>query len=175
MKVMNKSILSYSYASDEVKGYKESEIAKSEINDCFVRAVASATGSHYDSAHSFVKENFDRKNKKATFFMSDTMKKLEDTGFSIDNKNFKIKVLPKHRVTNSYKLYGEIVKRKKTVKSFIKDNPKGTFILGVSKHAFTVKDGQLIDNKGEEFRPTRKVESAFKITPEVSNVQLSLF
>ena len=154
---MNKSILSYSYASNEIKGYKESEIAKSEKNDCFV------------------KENFNRKNKKATFFMSDTMKKLEDTGFSIDNKNFKIKVLPKHRVTNSYKLYGEIVKRKKTVKSFIKDNPKGTFILGVSKHAFTVKDGKLIDNKGEEFRPTRKVESAFKITPEVSNVQLSLF
>ena len=172
---MNKSILSYSYASNEIKGYKESKIAKSEKNDCFVRAVASATGSHYDSAHSFVKENFDRKNKKATFFMSDTMKKLEDTGFSIDNKNFKIKVLPKHRVTNSYKLYGEVVKRKKTVKSFIKDNPKGTFILGVSKHAFTVKDGQLIDNKGEEFRPTRKVESAFKITPEVTNVQLSLF
>ena len=60
-------------------------------------------------------------------------------------------------------------------KSFIKDNPKGTYILGVSKHAFTIKDGQLIDNKGEEFRPTRKVESAFKITPEVTNVQLSLF
>ena len=172
---MNKSILSYSYASNEIKGYKESEIAKSEKNDCFVRAVASATGSHYDSAHSFVKENFDRKNKKATFFMSDTMKKLEDTGFSIDNKNFKIKVLPKHRVTNSYKLYGEIVKRKKTVKSFIKDNPKGTFILGVSKHAFTIKDGQLIDNAGEEFRPTRKVQSVFQIFGDSNTNQLSLF
>ena len=172
---MNNSILSYSYASNEIKGYSDSELAKSEKNDCFVRAVASATGSHYDSAHSFVKETFDRKHKKGTKFMEGTMKKLEDSGFTIDNKNFNIKVLPKHRVTNSYKLYGEIVKRKKTVKSFIKDNPKGTFILGVSKHAFTVKDGQLIDNAGEEFRPTRKVESAFKITPEVNDVQLKLF
>lgn len=172
---MKNSILSYSYASNEVKGYKNSEIAKSEKNDCFVRAIATATGSHYDSAHSFVKETFDRKNKKGTQFMSHTMSKLEDSGFAIDNKEFKIKVLPKSRVTNSYKLYGEIVKRKKTVKSFIKDNPKGTFILGVSKHAFTIKDGQLIDNAGEEFRPTRKVESAFRITPEVADVQLSLF
>ena len=112
---MNNSILSYSYASNEIKGYKTSEIAKNEKNDCFVRAVASATGSHYDSAHSFVKETFDRKNKKGTMFMEGTMKKLEDSGFSIDNKNFKIKVLPKSRVTNSYKLYGEIVQRKKTV------------------------------------------------------------
>ncbi len=172
---MKNSILSYSYASNEIKGYKKSEIAKSEKNDCFVRAVASATGSHYDSAHSFVKETFDRKHKKGTMFMESTMKKLEKSGFSIDNKNFKISILPKNRVTNSYKLYGEVVKRKKTVKSFIKDNPKGTFILGVSKHAFTVKDGQLIDNKGEEFRPTRKVESAFMIVPEVKDVQLSLF
>ena len=91
---MNKSILSYSYASDEVKGYKESEIAKSEKNDCFVRAVASATGSHYDSAHSFVKETFDRKHKKGTMFMEGTMKKLEDSGFSIDNKNFIASLFP---------------------------------------------------------------------------------
>lgn len=172
---MENSILSYSYASNEVKGYKNSEIAKSEKNDCFVRAMATATGSHYDSTHSFVKDTFARVDKKGTQFMSTTMSKLEDSGFSIDNKEFKIKVLPKSRVTNSYKLYGEVIKRKKTVKSFIKDNPKGTYILGVSKHAFTIKDGQLIDNAGEEFRPTRKVESAFKITPEVTDVQLSLF
>ena len=53
--------------------------------------------------------------------------------------------------------------------------PKGTFIVGVSGHAFTVQDGLLIDNAGEEFRPTRKVDSAFKITPEFTTNQLSLF
>ena len=55
---MNNSILSYSYASNEIKGYQTSEIAKNEKNDCFVRAVAAATGSHYDTAHEYVKENF---------------------------------------------------------------------------------------------------------------------
>ena len=79
---MKNSILSYSYASNEIKGYKKSKIAQSEKNDCFVRAVASATGSHYDSAHSFVKETFDRKNRKGTMFMEGTMKELEKSGFS---------------------------------------------------------------------------------------------
>ena len=172
---MNNSILSYSYASNEVKGYSNSKIAKGEKNDCFVRALAAATGSHYDSAHSYVKETFNRENGKGTQFVSLQMMKLEENGMNVGGKDFKVKVLPTEKITNKYKLYGEIVKRQKTVKSFIKDNPKGTFIVGVSEHAFTVKDGVLIDNAGEEFRPTRKVTSAFKITPEVENIQLSLF
>ena len=172
---MNNSILSYSYASNEIKGYQTSEVAKNEKNDCFVRAVAAATGSHYDTAHEYVKESFNRENGKGTELVALHMMNLEEKGMNIGGKDFKVKVLPTEKITNKYKLYGEIVKRKKTVKSFIKDNPKGTFIVGVSKHAFTIKDGQLIDNAGEEFRPTRKVESVFKITPKVENVQLSLF
>ena len=172
---MNNSILSYSYASNEIKGYKTSEVAKNEKNDCFVRAVAAATGSHYDAAHSYVKEKFGREKGKGTELVALHMMELEEKGMNINGKDFKVKVLPTEKITNSYKLYGEVVKRKKTVKSFIKDNPKGTYIVGVSKHAFTIKDGQLIDNVGEEFRPTRKIQSVFKITPEVENVQLSLF
>ena len=172
---MNNSILSYSYASNEIKGYSNSKIAKQEKNDCFVRAIAAATGSHYDTAHSFVKGNFNRENGKGTELVPLHMMNLEEKGMEVENKEFGVKVLSKDQITNKYKLYGEIVKRKKTVKSFIKDNPKGTFIVGVSKHAFTVKDGVLIDNRGEEFRPTRKVDCAFKITPKVENVQLSLF
>ena len=172
---MNNSILSYNYASNEIKGYSNSEIAKTEKNDCFVRAMAAATGSHYDTAHSFVKESFGRENGRGTELVPIVMMNLEDNGMEIGNKSYKVKVLGTDEITNKYKLYGEIVKRKKTVKSFIKDNPKGTFIVGVSNHAFTVKDGVLIDNAGEEFRPTRKVDMAFKVTPKVENVQLSLF
>ena len=35
-----------------------SKLAGRENNDCFVRAISTATGSSYDSAHSFVKDNF---------------------------------------------------------------------------------------------------------------------
>ena len=98
-----------------------------------------------------------------------------EKGFELGGKSFRTKVLGSNKIKNSYKLYGEIVKRKKTVKSFIQDNPKGTFIVGVSKHAFTVKDGVLIDNVGEEWRPTRKVDSAFEIKDKNEVIQLSLF
>lgn len=172
---MQNKVLDYNYASNEIKGYGNSQIAKKEKNDCFVRAVAAATGSHYDKAHEFVKSNFARKEGKGTEFTSLIMMKLEEEGFSLDGKDFKVKVLPTERITNKYKLYGEVINRKKTVKSFMKDNPKGTFIVGVSKHAFTVKDGKLIDNAGEEFRPTRKVDSVFQISGNQVSNQLSLF
>lgn len=168
---MNNLIGTYKYASKEIKGYSNSEIAKSEKNDCFVRAIAAATDVKYDVAHTFVKENFNREDKKGTegIFISTQMMKFEEEGMNIDGIDFSVKVLPTDKITNKYKLYGEIVKRKKTVKSFIQSNPKGTFVVGVSKHAFTIKDGVLIDNAGEEFRPTRKVDSAYKIE-KVSNV-----
>lgn len=172
---MSNTILSYNYASKSIKGYSTSELAKSEKNDCFVRAIASATGSNYDNAHSFVKEKFGRENGKGATLVPIHMMSLEDNGMELNNKEYKVKVLGTDEITNRYKLHGEVIKRKKTVKSFIHAYPKGTYIVGVSKHAFTIKDGMLIDNAGEEFRPTRKVDMAFKVTPIVTTNQLSLF
>ena len=87
----------------------------------------------------------------------------------------KFEELGEERITNTYKLYGEIVKRQKTVKSFIKDNSRGTYIVLVAGHAFTIKDGVLIDNRGEEFRPTRKVTGAYHVIEETIDNQLTLF
>ena len=172
----NLKVGTYKYASKEIKGYSNSEIAKNETNDCFVRAVASATDVDYDTAHKYVADTFGRKKGKGTEFTSLVMMKLEEKGMLIGNKNVKVKVMSRDQITNRYKLHGEVIKRQKTVKSFIKDYPKGTYIVGVAGHAFTVKNGVLVDNAGEEFRPTRKVQSAFRIdTPKVTSNQLSLF
>lgn len=167
----------YKYSNTEIKGYNSSKIAEGEKNDCFVRAMAAATNVDYDTAHSFVKKTFKREDKKGTenIHIVNAMAGFQEEGMVIGDKTFKVNVLPKSKITNTYKLYGELVKRKKTVKSFIKDNPKGTFIVGVAKHAFTVKDGVLIDNVGEEWRPTRKVDSAYKVVGKPEYVQLSLF
>ena len=54
----------------------KSEIAKSEKNDCVVRAIANAFKVNYDMAHVFVKENFDRKNGKGTFNTNTKLKQL---------------------------------------------------------------------------------------------------
>jgi|TARA_R100000231_G_C5277592_1_gene150610 hypothetical protein len=165
------------YSSKEIKGYNSSKIAKGEKNDCFVRALAAATEVDYDTSHEFVQKTFKRKPKKGTenHQIVKAMAGFQEEGMNIGNKSFKVNVLPKSRITNTYKLYGELIDRKKTVKSFIKDNPKGTFVVGVSKHAFTVKDGVLIDNVGEEFRPTRKVDMAYKIALSNQPIQLKLF
>ena len=171
---MNK-VMDYKYASQAISNYKESIKAKNETNDCFVRAVASASGSSYDAAHSYVKETFNRQDRKGTQFVSLTMKEIEGKLQEFGQVKVEFKALSEERVTNTYKLYGEEVKRQKTVKSFIKDNSKGTFIVLVSKHAFTVKDGVLIDNAGEEFRPTRKVQGAFEVIEHTIDNQLTLF
>ena len=164
--------------SSSIKGIKNSEIAKNENNDCFVRALAAATDMDYDTTHQEVKEQFGRVNKKGTenHMIIGQMLNAEENGLLIGDKKFSVKVLGKARTHNTYKLYGDLIKRKKTVKSFIKDNPKGSFVVTVSKHALAVVDGKLVDNKGEEFRPTRKVDGAYKINKPVSkNVQLNLF
>ena len=54
------------YSSKEIKGYNSSKIAKSEKNDCFVRAMAAATDTDYDTSHEFVKKTFNRKPNKGT-------------------------------------------------------------------------------------------------------------
>ena len=159
---MKNKVLSYSYSKEVVPG-ADSNLAKSEDNDCVVKAFASASGTHYEDSHKFVKKVFKRKNKKGTMFIKSTLEKKQTPEIKIGNKEFKFKILPTSRVTNTYKLYGEYIEREKTVKSFIKDNQKGTYVVLVSGHAFTVKDGVLIDNPGEEFRPTRKVQDAIQL------------
>ena len=165
------------YSSKEIKSYNSSKLAKGEKGDCFVRAIATATDVDYDTSHKFVAKHFKRKPKKGTenHFIVKAMAGFQEEGMEIGKKRFKVLTLPKSRITNTYKLYGELIDRKKTVKSFIEDNPKGTYIVGVSKHAFTIKDGTLIDNKGNEFKPTRKVDSVYQIKIDNPAKQLKLF
>jgi len=168
-------VLDYVYASEVINSYKESAKAKNEKNDCFVRAVAAASGSSYDAAHSYVKEVFGRQDRQGTQFVNSTMKTIEGKLQEFGQVKVKFEKLPKEKVVNTYKLYGELIDRQKTVKSFIKDNSRGTFIVLVAKHAFTIKDGVLVDNRGEEFRPTRKVQSAYRVIEETIDPQLKLF
>ena len=151
----------------------DSKKAKSEKKDCVVKAIASSTNVDYDTAHSWVKENFEREDKKGTSNWA-ISKRFKNEDMEIGGKKFKVRKLKSWEVTNDYKLYGEIISRQKTVKSFRKDKSRGTYMVLVSKHAFTIKDGTLIDNHGEEWRPTRKVLGAYQISPVSKEVQLSL-
>ncbi len=144
---------------------KSTDKSSSEKNDCSVRAFATALDVNYDAAHSYVKETFKREDKKGCKNMESTGRAISLKGETqkIEGTEFDLNVLPEDSITNKYKLNGEVITRKKTVKSFIKDFSKGIYLVLVSGHVFTVKDGTMIDNVGEEWRPTRKVESVFEL------------
>lgn len=175
IRVMSK-VLDYQYAANVVK-FNGSNKAIKEKNDCFVRALSAATGSTYDDAHQFTADYFMREEGRGTMvelFLPNVLKETMKLGLNIE---VDFKKVPNSQCVNRYKLNGEIIKRKKTVKSFIKDNAKGTYIVLVAGHAFTIIDGVLIDNMGEEFRPTRKVTGAIEVKSKEINTyqQLSLF
>jgi len=122
---------------------KSTDKSGSETNDCSVRAFTTALDVDYDSAHSYLKETFKREDKKGCKKMNYTAKKLEGETQKIDDVEFDITVLPEDMVTNTYKLHGEVIARKKTVKSFIKDFAQGIYLVLVSGHVFTVKNGLM--------------------------------
>lgn len=154
--------MKYNKSSNIIKG--NSKIQAGETNDCSVRAFATALDVTYDAAHQFLKETYDRVDKKGCEKMVKRTNNLEGKVLEIENTKFSLSPLNKSLITNEYKLKGEVIERKKTVKSFLKDFGAGIYLVMVSGHVFTVKDGTMIDNAGEEWRPTRKVEDVFQVT-----------
>ena len=153
-------------------------IALKERGDCMVRALAAAADVTYNVSHKFCAEVFGRKSNTGTsdYMVTAAMLRAQESGLEIDGKKYDVSVLGRADICNSYKLNEEIVWRKKTLKSFIESHQKGSYIVFVSNHALTIKDGELIDWNSMKFKPTRKVLKAFKIQ-KVTNVgeQLSLF
>jgi hypothetical protein len=169
--------MKFNYSKDVIAGIKASKVANKETNDCVVKAVAASIGVTYDTAHSFVKETFKREDRKGVLNkdLVENMSKLSEVGVTkVGTKEVSFEVMPKQAITNMYKLYGELIYRQKTVKSFLQDHKVGSYIVTVAKHAFAVVDGVLIDNEGTEYKPTRKVTSAYKVVDKTADIQLSL-
>ena len=154
------------YSELEAKGVKEN-------NDCVPRSLATAFGVSLRTAYKLAADEMGREPKKGVTTVR-IREAFEAGKFNeIGSKKFSVRTMKKKEVTNAYKNKGEIVLRKKTVKSFISSHPKGTYIVLVAKHAFTVKDGELLDHDSFGNQPTRKVLNAFQVVGEkVSNGQL---
>jgi hypothetical protein len=153
------------------------QLAKAEKADCVVRSIASATGVSYRTAHQFCREVFKREDRQGTknVMLTSGLLKMEEKGMKIDNKEFSVRKLGKVETKNMYKLKGDVIWRKKTLKSFVQSHPKGTFLVMVAKHALTIKDGELMDWDNNKFEPTRKVMEAYELKNKNQAVQLSLF
>ena len=153
------------------------DIAKGEKNDCVVRSLATATGVDYMTAHNFCKEVFGREDKRGTNNMNivTQMLKAETTGIELEGKKFAVRVLGKNEIKNRYKLKGEVIFRKKTLKSFIASHMSGTYLVMIANHALTVKEGEVYDWNSNKFKPTTKVLSAYELIEKENSGQLSLF
>ena len=171
-------VLDYKYSSKEIDYSKATKFKKlNEKNDCSVRAIATAVCVEYNDAHVYMNKVLKRVNRKgATNMVGKIMRESKKNPVQeIAGKKFEYEYIQRAQLKNVYKLYGEQVARKKTVKSFMDTFRKGTYLVFVSNHVFTVKDGVLVDNAGEEFRPTRKVIDAVKVNLKEENAQLELF
>ena len=150
-------------SSNAIKGYTESKIAKSENNDCVVRAIASAADMDYDSAHQFVKETFCRKNGKGTSGFHYTMNMMTKNGNKINGKSVE-KITEEHNTMLYYVVVKGIKKlRNTTTGSFIKKYPKGTYVVTVKGHAFSIKDGVVIGNIEDGKKMKKHIDGVWKI------------
>lgn len=145
----------YTATSIAIKGYSDSALAKSEKSDCVVRAVASAFNLEYNKAHKWVADTFNRQPKKGTYGFPVGMNKMSVNKTRMNRKLTKT-IDSKDLTTNNGK-------SRMTVGTFVKEYDKGTYILRVTGHAFTVKDGSVIGNPNDADQIRKVVKNAWKI------------
>ena len=144
--------------STGIIGYSESSIAKSERNDCFVRAVASAYEISYDDAHKWVADNFKRENRKGTMNVVDKMTSFSLGKELLNNKSVEVIQNLRHYDAEKLKM------NKTTLNQFIKKYSTGTYIVIVKRHAFTLKNGYVIGNDEDSQSIKKIVHNAYKIS-----------
>jgi hypothetical protein len=145
----------YTATSEAIKGYSDSALARSERADCVVRAVASAYGMEYDKAHTWVADTFNRQMRKGTRGFPQGMDRMSDAKTRLNRKVTK-KIDSKYLKTNGGK-------SQMSVGTFVKEYNKGTYIIRVTGHAFTIKDGSVIGNKADANQIRKIVKNAWKV------------
>lgn len=157
---MNKGYIS---SREVIKGMSDSNIAKSENNDCVVRAFATAADMDYDSAHWFVKKTFKRKDRKGVYRFESIMNIFSNCNEQVNGKNIKTITEEYNTMLYYVTVKGQKVLRSTTTSSFIKRYPVGTYIVVVRGHAFTIKDGVVIGNFDDGKKMKKRINGAWKI------------
>lgn len=140
--------LTFISAKDSIKGYSESKLAQSEYKDCVVRAFAAALDWDYDKSHRFVSKEFLRQFRMGTKNFIPTMNKMALEGRKLGRK--KIKTISDPQI--------------KTVGQLVKWYDKGTYIIVISRHAFTIKDGVVVGGNWNDAERMRcQIKSFWKI------------
>ena len=146
--------LEFIATSTAITGYDDSALAKSETRDCVVRAIASSSGMAYDKAHALVAEKFNRKFREGTYFFTSTMNRMAASGEKLNRKSVKsVDVTVKNKTGLT----------KMTVNKFVENFNKGSYVVCVKGHAFTIKDGKVVGNREDALKIKKKLIGAWKI------------
>ena len=152
-------------SSDHIVGYTNSKLASNENNDCFVRALASAFGLSYDVAHEYVKENFNRPDRKGTYgcvpFLNTYKYLFNKKLIPIPSDNLLYEGSKSFQ--KKYRFFTYPPKSPITLKIFLERYPQGTYILVTHNHAITIIDGYVIGNEDDGNKLSVKIISAAKI------------
>jgi hypothetical protein len=148
-------------SSSWIIGYSDSKIAKSETNDCVVRSFASAFKITYDEAHQFVTSKFNRKPRKGTGRFVTTMNNMSSHSQNLWGKT--LRRLGNGNTRNSMKFPDGDRMRNMTTFQFLKKYPKGTYMVMVSGHAFTISNGVVIGNHEDILKTKRVILQAWEV------------
>lgn len=119
-------------------------LSKGEWNDCTVRAMVHVSGLQYDDAHKWIADNMTRKPRRGPSYVN-AVDAMDNAGSINGNK---VTRLEKECLKT---VYGS-KERKMTLKTFIKNNPKGNFYILVRAHALAIVNGEVMDNTSERCR-----------------------
>ena len=152
----------YISSSVAIKGITESKLAQSEKDDCVVRAFASAFGVTYDYAHKKVAEVFGRKNRQGTAYFSLTMNALASKEIKFNRKGV-TRIKEDIGLSYWFEVKGKSTLRNMTTAKFLEKYSKGTYIVTVKGHAFTIKNGVVIGNTDDALQRKKVIYNAWKI------------
>jgi hypothetical protein len=126
--------MDFTSPKDSIKNYSTSKIAKKETRDCVVRAFASAFEMDYDKSHKFIHDEFGRRDRSGTPNFIPTMNRFVQESKKIQRKGLK----------------PVDIRETKTVGQFIKWYDRGTYIVLIAHHAFTIRDGQVVGGNSRD-------------------------
>ena len=167
----------------------DSSIARSEDNDCVVRAFAAVTEVDYDIAHDYIKRIFGRikghgtprfgpimaqrqglctcgkmKYERMTNHTETTYTKKRRI-FHWESQEYVIRpteVTIKSKFWPLITTYGKTRLSKMTVGTFLKEYPKGKYVIHVRGHAFGIIDGVVMGNLADARQMKCRIIDAYK-------------
>jgi hypothetical protein len=160
---MNNEI-KYIPTKEAIIGYSDSTIAKTESNDCVVRAIASSFEMSYDDSHKFVAKIWFRRNREGTRNFVGGLRHMINNKVKINDKLFETMGNEYGHVSYEVKVKGQMVKRNMTTGTFIKKYPIGKYLVVVRGHAFSIIDGAVVGNTSDATMKKRVINNAFKIS-----------